>query len=71
MTTVLQTVFEVLERLDERLFLDWIRENKKDLLKQEQQQINSTQLTLTQVSPTQIKAPIIKAIIKDDPGADI
>lgn len=35
MKTVLQDIFDNLEQWDERPFLDWLRENKEDLLKQE------------------------------------
>lgn len=47
MQTVLQFIYEVFESQDERVFLDFLRENKKDLLKREQKQTESKPVDVT------------------------
>jgi hypothetical protein len=36
--TAIETVYDLFENHDERVFLDFLRENKAELLKQEQEQ---------------------------------
>lgn len=56
MQTVLQFIYEVFESQDERVFLDFLRENKKDLLKREQKQ-SEPQPVVAQPEPTVVEEP--------------
>lgn len=56
MQTVLQFIYEVFESQDERVFLDFLRENKKDLLKREQKQ-SEPQPVVVQPEPTVVEEP--------------
>lgn len=42
MATALEDIYEMFEQHDERVFLDYLRENKKILLKKEKEQTNQT-----------------------------
>ena len=42
MATALEDIYEMFEQHDERVFLDYLRENKKVLLKKEKEQMNQT-----------------------------
>lgn len=44
MATVLEDIYDMLEQHDERVFLDYMRENKKLLFKKEKEQMNQNQV---------------------------
>lgn len=51
MSTVLEDIYEMFEQHDERVFLDYLRENKKLLFKKEKEQANQNQV-VEKVKPT-------------------
>jgi len=44
MKTILEDIYEMFEQHDERVFLDFMRENKKLLFKKEKEQMNQNQV---------------------------
>jgi hypothetical protein len=54
MKTVLEDIYEMLEQHDERVFLDYMRENKKLLFKKEKEQMTQNQV-VEKSKPTYVK----------------
>ena len=54
MKTVLEDIYEMLEQHDERVFLDYMRENKKFLFKKEKEQMTQNQV-VEKPKPTYVK----------------
>jgi hypothetical protein len=57
MKTVLEDIYEMLEQHDERVFLDYMRENKKLLFKKEKEQM--TQNQVVEKSKTNLRKAVL------------
>jgi len=53
MKTVLEDIYEMFEQHDERVFLDFMRENKRFLFKKEKEQMNQNQVVEKPKQPFQ------------------
>lgn len=62
MKTVLEDIYEMFEQHDERVFLDFMRENKKLLFKKEKEQMNQKQVVEKQIDEKPKSSFSIKAV---------
>ena len=62
MKTVLENIYEMFEQHDERVFLDFMRENKKFLFKKEKEQMDQKQVIEKQIDEKPKSSFSIKAV---------